>query len=77
MRPEYDFSEGGRGAPIKVPQDKTRIAIRIDADVLAWFRGAAHDQGGASYQKLINAALREHIVSAEVQPANRGPAVLS
>ena len=63
MRPEYDFSEGERGAPIKAPRGKTRITIRIDDDVLAWFRGAAHDQGGASYQTLINAALREHVTA--------------
>ena len=65
MRPEYDFSEGERGAPSKASRDGTRITIRIDDDVLAWFRGAAHDQGGASYQTLINAALREHVAADE------------
>ena len=63
MKPEYDFSEGRRGAPISAPRGKTRITIRIDDDVLAWFRSAAHDQGGASYQTLINAALREHVAA--------------
>ena len=63
MKPEYDFSEGGRGAPIRAPRGKTRITIRIDDDVLAWFRSAAHDRGGASYQTLINAALREHVAA--------------
>ena len=61
MRPEYDFSEGERGAPSKASRDRTRITIRIDDDVLAWFRSAAHDEGGASYQTLINTALREHV----------------
>lgn len=65
MKPEYDFGEGERGAPIKAPRGKTRITIRIDDDVLAWFRGAAHDRGGASYQTLINAALREHVAADE------------
>ena len=65
MKPEYDFSRGERGAPVRAPRGKTRITIRIDDDVLAWFRGAAHDQGGASYQTLINAALREHVAADE------------
>lgn len=71
MKPEYDFSQGERGAPIKAPRGKTRITIRIDDDVLAWFRGATHDEGGASYQTLINAALREHVASAAGRPGNR------
>ena len=61
MKREYDFSEGERGAPIKVPPAKTRITIRIDDDILAWFRQAAHDQGGGNYQTLINSSLRGHI----------------
>ena len=51
MRPEYDFSQGERGAPIKSPRGKTRITIRIDDDVLAWFRGAAHDRGGGATRR--------------------------
>ena len=61
MKPEYDFSKGKRGAPAWAGRGKTRITIRIDQDILAWFRSAAHDQGGGSYQTLINAALRDHV----------------
>ena len=61
MKPEYDFSTGERGAPMSASRGKTRITIRIDDDILAWFRTAAHAQGGASYQTLINAALRDHV----------------
>ena len=61
MKQEYDFSSGKRGAPVSTSGGKTRITIRIDDDVLAWFRGAAHDRGGGSYQALINAALRGHV----------------
>lgn len=61
MKPEYDFSKGKRGAPAAAGRGKTRITIRIDQDILAWFRGAAHDQGGGSYQTLINSALRDHM----------------
>ena len=40
-----------------------QITIRIDDDLLAWFREQAHASGGGSYQTLINAALREHVAS--------------
>jgi uncharacterized protein (DUF4415 family) len=65
MKREYDFSKGKRGAVVKMPPGKTRITIRLDDDVLAWFRARAHDQGGGSYQALINAALRDYINAAE------------
>ena len=42
---------------------KERITIRLDADVLAWFR--AQVQGGGSYQALINDALRTHMEDRE------------
>ena len=65
MRAEYDFSKGKRGAILPVPRGKTRITIRIDDDLLAWFRGRVHAAGGGSYQALINLALREYIARRE------------
>jgi hypothetical protein len=59
MKDEYDFSKGKRGAVISAP-GKTRITIRLDDDVLEWFRGQVGDTGG-NYQTTINDALREHI----------------
>ncbi len=61
MDSEYDFSQGKRGAVDPVPPGKTRITIRLDDDILAWFRVSVHDQGGGNYQTLINDALRQHI----------------
>ena len=61
MKDEYDFSKGKRGAVIKARPAKTRITIRIDDDVLDWFREQAHDAGGGSYQTMINDALRQFI----------------
>ncbi len=61
MRKEYDFSRGKRGPIVPIPGGKTRITIRIDADVLAWFREQVNRAGGGNYQKLINLALREHV----------------
>ncbi|CAN5207024.1 hypothetical protein BH24GEM2_BH24GEM2_19340 [soil metagenome] len=61
MRDEYDFSGGKRGAVDPAPAGKTRITIRLDDDVLTWFRSQVEAAGGGNYQTLINAALREHV----------------
>ena len=44
---------------------KTRITIRLDDDVLEWFRQQVHAAGGGNYQALINAALRAYIARQE------------
>jgi uncharacterized protein (DUF4415 family) len=59
MRKEYDFRKAKRGAVAPAPPGKTRITIRIDDDVLEWFRTRAQQAGGGSYQTLINQALRQ------------------
>jgi uncharacterized protein (DUF4415 family) len=61
MKDEYDFSTGVRGAIDPMPPGKTRITIRLDDEVLDWFRAEVDEAGGGNYQTLINAALREHI----------------
>ncbi|MCF2147515.1 BrnA antitoxin family protein [Desmonostoc muscorum LEGE 12446] len=61
METEYDFSQGKRGAIEPTPTGKTRITIRLDDEVLAWFRDQVHAAGGGNYQTLINDALREYI----------------
>ena len=58
---EHDFRGGRRGPVMQVPGGKTRITIRLDDDVLEWFRAQADAAGGANYQTLINQALREYI----------------
>ena len=63
MKKEYDFSKGKRGAVVLVPKGKTRITIRIDDDILDWFRGTVDEAGGGNYQTLINDALREYITN--------------
>ncbi len=64
MRKEYDFSKGKRGAVVPVPKGKTRITIRLDDDVLAWFRHQVDIAGGGNYQSLINTALRQYVAQA-------------
>ncbi len=63
MKKQYDFSKGKRGSVIKIPKGKTRITIRIDDDILDWFRRQVHTAGGGNYQTLINMALREYMNS--------------
>lgn len=61
MKHEYDFSKGKRGAVVTVPSGKTRVTIRLDTDVLDWFRHEVEEAGGGNYQSLMNLALREYI----------------
>jgi uncharacterized protein (DUF4415 family) len=61
MKKEYDFSDAGRGPVVPVPKGKTRITIRLDDDVIAWFREQVNQAGGGNYQSLINAVLRDYI----------------
>ena len=59
MRKEYDFSNGKRGAVIKV-RGKTRITIHLDDDVIDAFRAKAEKEG-KGYQTLINDALQQYL----------------
>jgi uncharacterized protein (DUF4415 family) len=52
-----DWSDARRGVfyrPVK-----QQLTIRLDADVVAWFKHRA--SGGRGYQTEINTALREHV----------------
>jgi len=63
MKDDYDFSHAKPAKDVpalariqKENQGKERITIRIDADVLAWFRAQVKE--GGNYQTLINDTLR-------------------
>ena len=60
MKDEYDFRGGKRGAISPMP-GKVRITIRLDEDVLNWFRQQVNAAGGGNYQTMINNALREYM----------------
>ena len=52
-----DWSDARRGVfhrPVK-----QQITLRLDADIIAWFKARARD--GRGYQTDINEALREHV----------------
>ena len=63
MRKEYDFSRAKRGPVVRGSKGKTRITIRLDDDVVQWFKAEVHKAGGGNYQTLINRALRDYMVS--------------
>ena len=54
MKKEYDFSKGRREPVIPIPAGKTRITIRIDDDVLEWFREQVDDRS----QEIVDALER-------------------
>ena len=57
---EYNFKNAKQGPVAKPAPGKTRITIRVDTDILNWFRNQVHQRGGGNYQTLINEALREY-----------------
>ena len=62
-----DWSEAQRGLffrPIK-----QQLTLRIDADVIAWFK--RHTPHGEGYQTRINRALREYVAQHSDAPPNR------
>lgn len=61
MKNEYDFSEAKRGAVASSAPGKVRITIRLDTEIIAWFREQVERAGGGNYQTLINDALLEHV----------------
>jgi len=61
MKKQYDFTKGKRGAVVSPARGKSRITIRLDDEILNWFRREVNNAGGGNYQTLINDALREYI----------------
>jgi uncharacterized protein (DUF4415 family) len=59
MKKEYDFSKGKLGPVVQVAKGKTRVTIRLDDDILEWFRDQVDKAGGGNYQSLVNKALRD------------------
>ena len=58
-----DFSKGKRGAIVRADPNKIRITIRLDGDIIEYFKKRVHDAGGGNYQTLLNDALRNYIQS--------------
>ena len=54
-----DFAKGKRGPVITADPNKVRITIRLDADIVEYFKSQVIQSGGGNYQTLINNALRK------------------
>ena len=61
MKAKYDFSNGKRGALLPSSGKKVRITIRLDRDIIDWFRSKVEEQGGGNYQSMLNDALRAYM----------------
>jgi uncharacterized protein (DUF4415 family) len=61
MKTKYDFSKGRRGAVTPPSGNKVRITIRLDSDIIDWFRSKVEEQGGGNYQTMLNDALRRYM----------------
>ena len=61
MKAKYDFSKGKRGAVVPFSGKKARITIRLDRDIIDWFRSKVEEQGCGNYQTMLNDALRAYI----------------
>lgn len=66
-------AKGRRGGVVPVPHGKTRITIRIDTDVLDWFREQVNAAGGGNYQTSMNDVLRRHVEGREELQCPRRP----
>ena len=64
----YDFGKGKRGAVLPLPPGKERITIRLDRDILDYFRGQVARAGGGNYQTVINNVLRDYIEGKKSAP---------
>ena len=65
MKAKYDFSKGKRGAVLPSSGKKVRITIRLDRDIIDWFRAKVEEQGGGNYQTMLNDALRTYMENQE------------
>lgn len=65
MKANYDFSKGRRGAVLRPAGSKVRITIRLDKEVVDWFKAKVESAGGGSYQTMLNEALRHYIAHKE------------
>jgi uncharacterized protein (DUF4415 family) len=61
MKNEYNFTKGKRGAIEPLPAGKSRITIRLDNEILDWFRDQVEEVGGGNYQTLINNVLLNYV----------------
>lgn len=58
MNGQHDFNNGSKSS-MAARGNKEKITIRLDAEIVKWFRQQVRD--GGNYQTLINDALKAHV----------------
>ncbi len=53
-------------ATLRLPEPKKAISLRIDSDILAWYR-----KQGTGYQTVMNAVLRLYMQARHIKPKTR------
>ena len=71
MKAEYDFSKAKLGALVPASPGKTRITIRLDNELIDWFRSRVNEAGGGNYQTLINDALKAYVTQQALESTLR------
>lgn len=71
MKAEYDFSKAKRGALVPTVPGKTRITIRLDNELIDWFRSRVNEAGGGNYQTLINDSLKAYVTQQALESTLR------
>jgi len=59
-----DTSDAGaefwHNARVSYPKRKKQVTLRIDAELLDWYRGQAGDENGKGYQTIIHTVLSSY-----------------
>ncbi|TAE34809.1 MAG: 3-oxoacyl-ACP synthase [Alphaproteobacteria bacterium] len=53
-------AEFWHNAQVSYPKRKKQVTLRIDADLLDWYRGQADDAHGKGYQTIIHTVLASY-----------------
>jgi len=53
MKAKYDFSKGRRGAVLPSSGNKVRITIRLDRDVIDWFRSKVEEADAEQHRRFF------------------------
>lgn len=61
---DLDTSDAGaefwHNAKVSYPKRKKQVTLRIDAELLDWYRGQAGDANGKGYQTIIHTVLASY-----------------
>ena len=63
---DHEISRERNGAVLEPSSGQTSVTIRLDEDIVRWYRTRAHQNGTGNYQTLINLALREYMAKPSV-----------